>query len=157
MKKIIIAVALFLCAFLAPAQVSVSSGNLGVDVKVKRAIAVGSDVYVDLVFTIGNSWKQLEIHTRNDMGEPGVRFYDDEGQLYQSGSNETMQFDVDGKISYWYPKLIVEKNVPRKMRIIIKNVDEYATMFSSVRVPYLGENDRNIYVITIKNLPITRQ
>jgi len=154
-----LALAVIAASFCLFSQTKISSGSTNIDVQIKRAVVNGDDVFVDLIITSRGSWSFLEIMTRNDMGSVGCRFYDDEGNLYQSGSSSVMQFEIDGARSYWFPKIQIERDIPRKMRIIVKNVDEYASSFSSIRIPYWGNGGsktEDLNVITIKNLPIIR-
>lgn len=145
-------------------QTKVSSGSPNLEVQVKRAIENGTDVFVDLLITSTGSMKFLEINTHSTASATGGAgagccFYDDEGRMYQSGSESTMLFDIDGKRSYWFPRLYLERGVARKMRIIVKDVDEYATSFTTVRVRYFPDGSPSSAdegVIVIKNLPISR-
>ena len=158
MKRFIIILSLFLSSsFFLGAQVNVSSGNPLVGVNVKRAIAEGPDVFVDMIITCHTNWERIIFSTSNM--NPSCRLFDDEGNLYQSGKNDVMVFEIDGKRNYWFPELVVERDVPRKVRVIVKNVDEYAAMFTKVILHYSANNVdfvENEYIITIKDLPITR-
>ena len=139
-------------------QVSVTSGNPSVNVNVKRAIMLGDDVYVDMIIKCQNNWEKIIFSTSNMY--PSCRVYDDEGNLYQSGDSGVMVFESDGKRSHWFPELVVERDVPRKIRIVGKNVDEYATMFTKALFHYYADRAdflENEYVISINNLPIERQ
>ena len=158
MKRIILAIVVLLSSFIyAGAQAKVSSGSSSIDVAVKRAFSEGDDVVIDLLITSHCNWKKLIFSTSNMY--PSCRFYDVEGNLYQSGDSKVMMFEVDGNRSYWFPELVIERDVPRKFRIIVKNVDEYATEFTKAYFHYYADKTdfvENERVITIKNLPITR-
>ncbi len=161
MKRFLLLFALIFPSLTLSAQVKVNSGSPDVEVEVKRAVEKGGDVYVDLIFTTSaGSLSYIEINTHNAQSTtPGCRFFDDEGTMYQSGEESTMLFEVDGNRTHWFPRLQLEKDVPRKMRIVIKNVDEYATAFQSVRIPYLlyyGRYRKADAEITIKKLPVSR-
>ena len=158
MKRLFATIILLLaCLIYAGAQVKVSSGSSYIDVAVKRAVAEGNDVIIDLMITSHGSWKKIIISTGNM--SPSSRIYDDEGNLYQSGKSNVMMFEADGTRSYWFPELVIERDVPRKMRVIVKNVDEYATEFTKAYFHYYANRVdfvENEYIINIKNLPITR-
>lgn len=165
MKRVTLVLAIILASLSSSfAQTKVSSGSSNLEVQVKRAVENGADVYVDLLITSTGSLSFIEINTHStasatDSSGAGCRFYDDEGRMYQSGAESTMLFEIDGNRSYWFPKLVLEKGVPRKMRIIVKNVDEYATSFVSAHIRYLPDGSRfstDEGTIVIKNLPISR-
>ena len=158
MKRLFVTIVLlFTCLIYAGAQVKVSSGSTSIDVAVKRAIAEGDDVIIDLMITSHGSWEKIIISTGNMF--PSSRLYDDEGNLYQSGNRDVMMFEADGKRDYWFPELVIERDVPRKMRVIVKNVDEYATEFTKAYFHYYANKvdfRENEHIINISNLPITR-
>lgn len=134
------------------AQVSVDSGSCDVDMQVKRAVARGSDVCVDIVCTVRNAWTAL-VFTSAGRKE-NMRIFDDEGGFYGD-----CVFVVDDKPSTYHGWLNVAKDVSRKIRFIIKNVDEYATSFPLMEVPYSGQGKTGGAVdckLVIKNLPISR-
>lgn len=53
--------------------------------------------------------------------------------------------------------LDVAQDVPRKFRLVVKGVDEYASSFALVKIPYFGDNNSSTYTIIVKDFPITRQ
>ncbi len=163
MKKFIVAFILCLSAFSAFAQVYVSSGNPDVDIKIKRAFSSGSDVVIDFLVTSSTIWESITFGTlpANDIG---VLVYDDEGNLYdnkfttQKYAGSRIWFESDGERSYQVRNVKIARNIPRKVRMIIQDVDEYASSFSEMTIGYYGNNDgRYAYKIIIKNLPITRE
>ncbi len=158
MKRLIFAVILLIsCSLFAGAQVKVSSGSPSIDVVVKRAIADGDDVIIDLIVTSHGGWRKIIIST--GYMYPSSRLYDDEGTLYQSGNSKIMTFEVDGYRNYYFPEMVIERDVPRKLRVIVKNVNEYATEFTKAYFHYYADRVdfvENEHIITIKNLPITR-
>lgn len=164
-KKISFLLAFILASFTpAICQTKVSSSSSNLEVQVKRAIENGTDIYVDLLITSTGSLKFIEINTHSTASAiggagAGFCFYDDEGRMYQSGAETTMLFEIDGNRTYWFPRLYLEKGVPRKMRIIVKDVDEYATSFTTARIRYLPDGSpysTDEGSIVIKNLPISR-
>ena len=158
MKHLITSILLlFFIPLFAPAQTKVSTGSPSIDVSVRRAMADGNDVFIDLVITSRGSWRKLIFST--DLFHPSCRLYDDEGNLYQSGDSSRILFEIDGKRSYWYPELVIENGVPRKIRIIVKNVDEYATQFLKAYFHYYADKAdfrENEHVMSVTDLPISR-
>lgn len=151
MKRIVIILAIIIGSISAAyAQSSISTSHLSFDVSVKRCIAKGQDVYIDMILTVNNNWKFLTI-TRDGFRLRSAIF-DDEGNHY---GNQNLWFEVDGKINFDAFVEIV-RDVPRKVRVIIKNVDEYATELSSIELVYVGPTSEYVGLITIKKLPITR-
>lgn len=143
--------------FFVSAQTKVSAGSTSVDVSVRRAVAEGNDVIIDLLITSRGSWQKLIFSTSLDY--PSCRLFDDEGNLYRSGDRNKMMFEIDGERFYWFPEMVVENGVPRKFRIIVKNVDKYATQFVKGYFHYYADRvdfRENEHVITVTDLPITR-
>lgn len=147
-------------------KLSVKSGHPSIEVQVKRCIASGDDVIIDLMITCHAKWKTVDFHYRLI---PEV--FDDEGNYYKTEDQIARMegkiwYEIDGKkgneVDY-VRVLVVEEDIPRKLRIIIKDVDEYASAFPSMVFPYFiyDKNGNNIdekgFAITIKNLPITRE
>lgn len=159
MKRIVFALLACLISITSFAQVSISTDSPNVDVTVKRAFARGENVYLDLLITCHNRWEYV--------GVSGCTAYDDEGNYYDmwKPSRTPGQFRMDvldengERIPHTSGSSIiyVARDIPRKVRILIKEVDEYATSFTLAKIEWRGNNDRNlIFNSTIKNLPITR-
>lgn len=135
------------------AQVKISTGSSLIDVQVKRAFAQGDDVCIDLMLTSHTKWDMISLHA--------CEVYDDEGNHYQlmgvsfQVSDEMIDVMVDGKRRCIFS---VAKDIPRKVRVIIRNVDEYASAFSLVKIEWWGDrSSANIINTTIKDLQITRE
>ena len=158
MKRFIV---FFACLILSvpflSAQTSVISGNPSVDVQVRRCIASGNDVLIDFIITCHNQWTKIVFST-NSSEEYGSRIFDDEGNLYKGGGYElNVFFEIDNKT---YPNgwLELAQDIPRKMRVIVKDVDEYASKFELVKISYLGNGTSSYHHhLIIKGLPITRE
>lgn len=140
------------------AQLKVSSGNSSVEVVPKRAIEEGNDVFVDIVVTCHNKWNKIELAGQDD-GVWAPIVFDDEGNAYKgTGMTGRLQFEVDDSRQYYGRVVDIAPDVPRKIRLIVKGVDEYASSFSSIKIPYFGNgSNATTYNIIIKNLPITRE
>lgn len=154
MKRILLTALLGLFAVTAAsAQTTVDSGHSSIEVAVKRAFASGSDVCIDLIITSRGNWDKIVLHGDSE-------FYDDEGSRYTSGIHYRdygVYFERDNERMGGACQLNIVKDIPRKLRIIVKNVDEYASSFLLIKLPYLGNNTTlNSCTMTIKNLPITR-
>lgn len=157
MKKAITIFAFLLigltCAF---AQVKVSSGSPSMDVKFKRAVAQGNNVFIDLIITCNTSW--------NKVGLSRCIIYDDEGNHYsmwEAYGNGGLRIDVienDQRVPLSSAAAIpVARDIPRKVRLLVKGVDEYASSFLQISIDWWGDMLRDkSFSTTIKNAPITR-
>ena len=155
MKRLIVSV-LFMLAVLfsvSAQQPSVSTSSTSLSVTVKRAFAQGDDVCIDLLVTSHTKWEVVSLHA--------CKVFDDEGNYYVMSSStfqvsdERIDVMIDDKRSCF---LAVAKDIPRKVRVIVRDVDEYATAFTRMDIEWWGErNSGNIVETVIKNLPITRE
>lgn len=151
MRQIAFFLAIFIGSISASyAQTSISTNHSSFEVQVKRCIAKGQDVYIDMIFSVYNDWRFLTVD--RDGFQYRSAIFDDEGNHY---GTQSLFFEVDRKINSSAFVEIV-KDVPRKVRVIIKNVDEYATKLSSIELFYVGPTSADRGLITIKNLPISR-
>lgn len=139
------------------AQVVVSSGSPNLDVQLKRCVAMGNDVYIDLVLTGNGRWEKVAI-----IGED-CRAYDDEGNMYKGGFMGGGDYRYG--ISFEYDKvtnrsgcgLDIPQDIPRKVRVKILDVNEYAAQFIKIILSCEGNwSSANPFQIVIKNLPISR-
>ena len=148
MKRIL--TLLLFCTFsvLGFAQTSFSSGNPSVEVNLKRTVAQGDNVIMDFIVTCHIETQRIYFD------DPQI--YDDEGNFYNGDRANTgiryNHFTIDGRES---SELRLERDIPRKMRLTVQHVDEYASSFLLVKIPY--SLNGAIYTVVIKNLPITRQ
>jgi len=156
MKRFII---LLSCLFLSVpqvfSQVQVSSGNPELDVQVKRAVAEGNDVFIDLMITCYADWDVIRLIHRDRLC-----FFDDEGVLYHgdeyNGGIIRIFFFIDGEKNSGHALLKVARDVPRKLRILVKDVNEYAASFTYIKIPYVANDHGDEAYIVIRNLPISR-
>ena len=134
-------------------ETEVDPGSTAVDVVAKRCFAQGNDVMIDLIVTGKGRWKVVAFLNNHCV------FYDDEGNRYVGGlvnMGYQLLFEVD-KNRHNQCHLDIERDIPRKVRLILKDVDEYAASFPLIRLRYFGDNDSsNDCTIVIKNLPIDR-
>ena len=158
MKRIAVLLAACLITITSFAQVSVSSGTPNIDVKLKRCFASGNDVYIDLVLNGNGRWENVYINGYES------RIYDDEGNMYKGGFMGGQDYRYG--ISFEYDKLSnkpncqinIPRDIPRKVRLKITDVDEYASALVKISLPCDGNStNANPFEITIKNLPITRE
>jgi len=146
MKRLILfIVALLSVNILSYAQTTVNSGAPEIDIAVKRAFARGNDVCVDLTITNNSNWSSISFNLWDS------KVYDDEGNEYTKNS-----LSKDGPSTYG-GKIDIPREVPRRVRIVVANVDEYASSFTLMKIEYEGWNpSSNPRTLTIKNLPIIR-
>lgn len=158
MKRIAVLLAACLFSIASFAQVYVSPGTSNIDIKVKRCFASGNDVFIDLVLTGNGRWENVFIHGHES------RIYDDEGNMYKGGFMGGQDYRYG--INFEYDKLTnkpdcqinIPRDVPRKVRVKITDVDEYASSFVKISMPCDGNStNANPFEIIIKNLPITRE
>lgn len=148
-RLFIVVAALFAALTLAQAQATISPGNSAMEFQVKRALAQGDDVIIDLMVTCKSNQSIFQLFEQTSI-------YDDEGNLYTTDLfGSKIQFEFDGKqsTSFRFP---IERGIQRKLRIIVHNVDEYASAFSLIKISYMGDNSSFSGVLSIKDLPITR-
>lgn len=150
MKKIILCAVFSLAATLAFAQVRCDSGNFDIEMTYKRTVVRGNEAMID--FTLTNiSGKEIKI----DMDDERNRAYDDEGNCYPS---HHFKFDVANTGS---KGCILPPDTPVKLRCIIKDIDEYATVFTRMELSYFM-NCYNYFTtaalqkMSIKNIEFTR-
>lgn len=164
MKKFFLSAAMLLCMCLsANAQAKVIfNGYNGVDIKLKRCYVRGNDCIVDVLITN---------HTRYDLNASAVvddglfrtdlTAYDDEGNVYNKYSiRGTFGDDSFGGTDYACSRGIsIPRDVSIKLQLKIKNIDEYATMLTSVICNFRGLSDEAYGAATLqlKNVPITRE
>ncbi len=140
------------------AQVSVSTESMELDVVAKRAVAKGNSVFIDLVITCNADWDQV--------GVDRCEVYDDEGNYYSlwdAYGNGGFRIDIlENGERIPNPSgacpIKIAKGIPRKVRILVKAVDEYATEFKLIKIQWRGNMVfRHDINTTIKDLPITRE
>ena len=148
MKHLICWVFATLFASSAFAQPTISSGSPSLDITVKRAFAQGEDVCVDLIITCRTDWEWINIYH--------CRVFDDEGNCYDS-NDKRIDVLVDEKtfdLCNYRAIVYLAKDIPRKARIIIKKVDDFATTLSQINISWKYNNN---CMAVVKNIPITKE
>lgn len=150
MKKIILVMGALLAFFTASAQVKVDSGSPSIEMTLKRCLAQGDQVIMDFVVICRMNINDIYFH------DPEI--YDDEGNFYHGGpptGGHYNIFVIDGVENSYISRLHLDRDIPRKLRLIVKHVDEYASSFLLIKMKY--EINSTYYTATIKNLPINRE
>ena len=129
-----------------------------VEIKFKRCIASGGSAYVDLVMT---NWSGKEIRGERVWKEPMNSYdnyytavYDDEGNMYRHDSL-SFSFAGESSNSFYAPC-----EIPIKVRIYIRNLDEYASEIKLLKMAFRGMPSAEPYgaaLLEIRDIPITRQ
>lgn len=143
----------FLAIAISFAQTSVSTGHPALDIKVKRCFVNGNNCYVDLVMTVSNEWSLVSFH--NGSGNWATQVFDDEGNHY-SGDRYygAIMYEYDGQQDAKGAYLKTARDIPRKVRLIVPGIDEYAASLKLIVIPYQG--GKNHYRMEIKDVPISR-
>lgn len=129
-----------------------------VEIKFKRCIASGGSAYVDLVMT---NWSEKEIRGECVWKEPMNSYdnyytavYDDEGNIYRY-DYLSFSFAGESSMSFYAPC-----EIPIKVRIYIRNLDEYASEIKLLKIAFRGMPSSEPYgaaLLEIRDIPITRQ
>lgn len=147
MKRFFLSALLLLAALLPVfSQMKVSVETPDLDVQVKRAFAQGDNVCIDLMITNQGNYESIYFDFW------ATKIYDDEGNEYTGNA-----LSKDGPGTFG-GKIDIPRDIPRKVRIIVHNVDEYASAFTLTKFVYEVYNPRSSgsKSLTIKNLPITK-
>lgn len=145
MKKVVLLLSLLLFTIAAFAQTTINSGDPALEMTVKRTFIRGNDACIDILVVGHNSWECISFWWIER------QVYDDEGNFYEK---DNVSFEVDGKTS---SIIRIARDIPRKMRIVVHNIDDYASSFPLIKLTYDGNNtNANTRTMVIKGLPITR-
>lgn len=144
MKRLFTLTISLLIATIAFAQVKCVSSNASYEITYKRSFVSGSSVIVDfLVNNYGNETNYFRIYS--------ITAYDDEGNVYNFESYGTGCVDVGNTGNN---SADLEPDIPIKVRITLKNVDEFSTIIKKLILPFGNGYDKNSFTIT--NIPIPR-
>lgn len=173
MKKTMLLAAVLLMGVLASAQVKVSREYIypDLEVKFKRCIVTGSSGYIDLTF-INHSGKEMEnvyLHGFSNLGDGNTQAFDDEGNVYDweigtGGTNGKIYSVTFGgrtcnSRNHCGISINIPDEVPVACRLEIKDISEYATEFTHLKLVFRGASSQAYGhgSITIRNIPITRR
>ena len=132
-------------------QMSVSTGNPDIKVKILRCEASGENVFIDMTIT-NNTGEDFEVYAvAKGNGPCNTKIIDDEGNEYDS-NRVKIRFGKGEFVSEHIWKDIIA-DVPCRYTIMVTNVPKQTQYFSVVR-PFM--DSKIPFKITIKNLPITR-
>ncbi len=137
---------LLLTGTAALAQTYLEPGAPSLGVTVKRAFASGADVSIDLVITNLGNYESISFNLWDS------KVYDDEGNEYTRSA-----LSKDGPSTYG-GKIDIPKDIPRKVRIVVHNIDEYASSFPMAKLIYevYAPASYGPKTLVIKDLPISR-
>ena len=154
MKRIIL-IALCLFSFItAFGQVKCVSSNIDFEMTYKRTFVSNNAVIVDFLITYnGNGSRRFEVS--QDMG---TCIYDDEGNVYRGQTTASMNpINIIVNIGNTGQNGIdLQSGVPVKVRITIKDVDEFATLFPKMDLSCYFGDGMGWNPINISNVPIPR-
>ena len=148
MRRLFVAL-LFSLLFYTPvhAQTEVECEIPDVTVTVKRCFRKAGLVYVDILFqNTGASDRLLNLY------QPSV--LDDEGVTYDAGNRKAYWVNSNRIDPY---RCLVPSQVEKRCRIVVKDLDEFATVFQLVDIRADWESYRSVMTITqlrIRNVPI---
>ncbi len=154
MKKIItflIFTFFSICAF---GQVKCILDNPDYEMKYKRTTVNNSDVIMDFTITY-HGRGQGYFYIEEGLGN----FYDDEGNIYNARKNpvgDRINLFVDignsGRCGQY-----LESGIPIKVRIRLKDVDDFATEFVKINLECKFVENKPFSSFTITNVPIPRE
>lgn len=150
MKKLFIIFIALCCTFMAGAQVKINTGDPYIGLQYKRTIVSGNTVMVDFVMT---NFKNIEIEACL-YNFVNLSFTDDEGNVYD---NNSFKIDIGNS---GQETAVFSPEVPLKVRLILTNINEYATAITSINYPYYYMTDPGRIAthrtMKIYNIPIPR-
>lgn len=151
MKRILLLSLLALLSISALAQPKITCSVMDLSVSVKRCFAKGDIAYADLLLT-NKSNKDMTFFVAPQ------RATDDEGCSYVNGVHTILYLIINGSNELYYKYFIPAEGFIR-VRVAIKDLDEYATAFQylSLITDPAGYNSNSGKTVVIRNLPITRE
>lgn len=155
MKRLFIIIVSVFAASAMHGQVRCSTDYPDLELKYKRTTVSGSNVYVDFTLTYhGKDEMGIRISDGNN-----TIFYDDEGNIYKgqglSGMGERKNNNIIADVGNANSDYgLLPSGIPIKLRMLIKNVDEYATSFPKI---IIGFSSYGWYEMQISNVPIPRE
>lgn len=155
MKRLFIIIVSVFAASAMHGQVRCSTDYPDLELKYKRTTVSGSNVSVDFTLTYhGKDEMEIRISDGNN-----TIFYDDEGNIYKgqglSGMGERKNNNIIADVGNANSDYgLLPSGIPIKLRMLIKNVDEYATSFPKI---IIGFSSYGWYEMQISNVPIPRE
>lgn len=136
-------------------QVQCSTDYPDLELRYKRTTVSGNNVYVDFILTYHG---KDEIGIRISDGNNTI-FYDDEGNIYKgqglSGMGERRNNNIIADVGNANSDYgVLPSGIPVKLRMLIKNVDEFATSFPKIIITFTSYG---VYEMHISNVPIPRE
>jgi len=138
-------------------QLTISCDNPDFDVKVKRCLAAGNALFIDVMFT-NNGSKDLVGHIAWDS-----EAYDDEGNSWSAEWGKGLltklpdsQAYKGGSEVYVYGGIGFPQNVPRKVGFKMDNLSSESMTIMKFHI-VLGIDGVGLTNIDIKNIPILRR
>jgi hypothetical protein len=150
MRRIFIFIISLFAATAAFGQVRCDAGDINIEMTYKRTVINGDEAIID--FTLTNySKKDIKI----DMDSERSRAYDDEGNCYLAHrfSFDMANTGTDG--------CILPPETPVRLRCFIKDIDEYATVFTRLEMSYFMNcynyfSTSALKKMSVKNIEFTR-
>ncbi|MBQ3717651.1 MAG: hypothetical protein II901_04625 [Paludibacteraceae bacterium] len=164
MKKIILSFALLLCMCVgvsAQAKI-IFDGYPDINITVKRCYVRGNDCILDAVIT---NHTRYDLRAMVGVGDglfgTDLTAYDDEGNVYNKyGIRGTFGDSSFGGGTYSSSSAVtIPRDVSVKIQFKIKEINEFASMITSLICNFRGMSDEAYGKATLqmKNIPITRE
>lgn len=166
MKRIFLLISLYLTGFVCMNAQNVTFTNPEIEVVFKRCICSGPSAYIDLVMTnySGKEMTGSSIASENmaDYASYYTAAYDDEGNVYKPGSGmASVRIGDDNFVpSLAQRAFALPSEVPVKVRVYLKNVDEFAAEITLLKMNFRGLDPSTPYgvsLLEVRNIPIMRQ
>ncbi len=137
-KLLLAAVAVFVTAFSANAQVKIESPHPDLDIKITRCAYASGTVVIDMVITNFGPDEVLGLRDGN------VSAYDDDGNGYNGNNSEIRYGFVNQGLKRAgggssTPTFAFPQDVPLKFRIQLSNINNYATKFSLLSIGFSSQ------------------
>lgn len=164
MKRLLLSATMLLCISVgAMAQTKVIfDGYPDVDIIVKRCYVRGNDCILDAVITNHTRYDlRAMVGVGDGLFRTDLTAYDDEGNVYNNyGIRGTFGDSSFGGGTYASSSAVtIPRDVSVKIQFKIKEINEYATVITSLICNFRGMSDEAYGKATLqmKNIPITRE
>lgn len=159
MKKSIFMAAMLLVSAFGFAQPKMNVVGLsGIDVQFKRCVVNGNTCYFDFVLT-NETNKIIRVDPTNSRNDMLLALYDDEGNILNGiqGQRGLQGWKWGNAESYSWNGMDIPQGVAIKFRVGFTNVDEYATIFKLLQIPFVDVFTNEPHYIELRNIPIVRR